>query len=110
MYSLSYFNKYILYKKRHDICKFEIRQTDTEALRCELRQLENSMAEIKSVIDDYAPNNNNTHNFANERLFLRCRYINGMTMEETAEIMEISRNTVYRIKKKIDGQLIRNLS
>ena len=112
MYSFSYFNKYILYKKRRDICQFEITQAgdNTSELRHELRQLENSMSEIKSVIDDYAPNRNDENNFADERLFLRCRYIDGLTMEKTAEMMSISRNTVYRIKKKIEVQLIRRLS
>lgn len=36
-----------------------------------------------------------------ERLFLTYHYMRGMTMEETAEEMKISRDTVYRIRRRI---------
>ncbi len=36
-----------------------------------------------------------------ERLFLTYHYIRCMTMEETAEEMRISRDTVYRIRRRI---------
>lgn len=36
-----------------------------------------------------------------ERLFLTYHYFRGMTMEETAEEMGISRDTVYRIRRRI---------
>lgn len=36
-----------------------------------------------------------------ERLFLTYHYLRGMTMEATAEEMRISRDTVYRIRRRI---------
>lgn len=38
---------------------------------------------------------------ADERLFLACHYIKGLTMEETAAEMHVSRDTVYRIRRRI---------
>lgn len=39
--------------------------------------------------------------FADERLFLAYRYLYGLTMEATAIEMGISRDTVYRIRRRI---------
>lgn len=39
--------------------------------------------------------------FADERLFLAYRYLYGLTMEATASEMGISRDTVYRIRRRI---------
>lgn len=39
--------------------------------------------------------------FADERLFLAYRYVYGLTMEATALEMGISRDTVYRIRRRI---------
>ena len=39
--------------------------------------------------------------FADERLFLAYRYLYGLTMEATALEMGISRDTVYRIRRRI---------
>ena len=38
---------------------------------------------------------------ADEKLFLSYRYIYGMTMMETAHAMSVSRDTVYRIRRRI---------
>ena len=38
---------------------------------------------------------------ADEKLFLSYRYIYGMTMMETAYAMSVSRDTVYRIRRRI---------
>ena len=38
---------------------------------------------------------------AEERLFLACHYINGFSMESTASAMNVSRDTIYRIRRRI---------
>jgi|GEM_PF-2631142 hypothetical protein len=115
MYDLDYFKKYLFYKTHRGICEFELRQAEqsgnnfmTAPIREEIRRIDYIMAEIKSVIDDYKPAAGD--NFADERLYLRCRYIDGVTMEKTAELLNVSRNTAYRIKNKVEGQLLRKLS
>lgn len=39
--------------------------------------------------------------YADERLFLAYRYVYGLTMEATAIEMNVSRDTVYRIRRRI---------
>lgn len=36
-----------------------------------------------------------------ERLFLECRYIQGMTVEKAAEAMCVSRDTAFRIRRRL---------
>ena len=115
MYDPDYFKKYAVYKKRRGICEFELKQAErrgnyflTPQIKEEIRRLDNIMAEIQSVIDDYTPAEG--ENYMEERLYLRCRYLDGMTMEQIAELLHVSRNTAYRIKNKIEGQLLRKLS
>lgn len=110
MYDLKYFEKYITCKKKLNICEYELRQAEKErrknivdSLENEIKQLESHMSEIKATIDSYNPDDYNE--YTDEKLFLRCRYIDGLTMEQTAEIMHVSRNTAYRIKRKINEQL-----
>jgi DNA-directed RNA polymerase specialized sigma subunit len=38
---------------------------------------------------------------SNIKLFLHFRYIRGLTMEATAEAMEVSRRTAFRISKSV---------
>ena len=38
---------------------------------------------------------------SDERLFLTYRYLHDLTMEQTAEAMNVSRDTVYRIRRRI---------
>lgn len=38
---------------------------------------------------------------SDERLFLTYRYLHDLTMEQTAEAMHVSRDTVYRIRRRI---------
>lgn len=110
MYNLNYFEKYITCKKTLNICEYELRQAEKErrnniieSLVCEIDELKSQMSEIKAVIDNYNPND--YKDFTDERLFLRCRYVDGLTMEQIAEVMHVSRNTAYRIKRKINEQL-----
>lgn len=113
MYDLNYFKKYALYKKRLDVCEFELiqdkRNNNVNAIQSvtnEICMIKNKMAQIKLNIEHYATDQGKDElNNMEERLFLRCRYVDGMTMEQTAEMLNVSRNTVYRIKNKIEGQL-----
>jgi len=43
--------------------------------------------------------------YENVRNYLRCRYIASMTIEQTAEIMGFSRDTMYRFKRKLERDL-----
>jgi hypothetical protein len=71
-----------------------------------------AMDEIEREADDYASQSgtemfycDGTVNFAYERMFLKYRYIYGYTAEKTAEVMNVSRDTVYRIKRRIETQI-----
>lgn len=110
MYSFDYFEKYMMYKKRYALCEFELKKAIcagnkilAQKIEEEISEIFAQMTEIKKIIDNYQPGEHK--NYMLERLFLRCRYVDGMTMEQTAELMDISRNTVYRIKKKIEQQM-----
>lgn len=102
---IQYFTNYIYYKKSlpvyaHELktLLYENRTEEAERLKSKIRLTENSMKEIEALIENYNAG-------ANERLFLRCRYIDGLTMEKTAEIMNVSRDTVFRLKKRINRQI-----
>lgn len=51
--------------------------------------------------DTLAPHPRTRASARAERLFVRLRYIQGMTIEETCEKMNISRETAYRINRRI---------
>lgn len=69
-----------------------------------ITELEISLGDTEKELDSYvadAPTPREAAKRADEKLFLTYRYIHDMTMEETAEEMCVSRDTVYRIRRRI---------
>lgn len=68
-----------------------------------LRQLD----EIEDAIRHYLPKergyrtSRDRFKLADEQLYLDCRYLQDMTIEETADAMAVSRDTAYRIRRRI---------
>lgn len=65
------------------------------------------LAEIEDAIRHYIPekpafrSSRARYRLADEQMYLDCRYLQGMTIEETADAMAISRDTAYRIRRRI---------
>jgi len=89
--NIEYFKNYLILKKKLNLLEHEIK---TDENREEIDRIKKSMEEIKSAL-----NKNNS----DEHLFIRCRYINGYTMEKTAEALHVSRDTAYRISRRVKG-------
>ncbi len=69
-----------------------------------ISELELSLGDTEKELDSYvaaASTPREAAKRADEKLFLTYRYIHDMTMEETAEEMCVSRDTVYRIRRRI---------
>ena len=69
-----------------------------------ISELEISLEDTESQLDSYVASASTPREAAkraDEKLFLTYRYIHNMTMEETAEEMCVSRDTVYRIRRRI---------
>lgn len=69
-----------------------------------IEQLENKLLFIEGLLDSYDNSPESPREAvrrSQERLFLTYHYLRGMTMEESAEEMGISRDTVYRIRRRI---------
>lgn len=109
--SLSYFEKYRSLKKLCEIKSEKIKSLDPddgfeEAMRLkeEIQSHKKEMEEIKHAIDTYVPPDVSPRvavQMNDERIFLECRYIHGLTMEKTADAMCVSRDTAYRIRRRI---------
>ena len=69
-----------------------------------ISELEASMKTTESELDEYvrsASTPREAAKRADEKLFLTYRYVHGMTMERAAEEMCVSRDTIYRIRRRI---------
>ncbi len=69
-----------------------------------ISELEISLDDTENELDTYVASASTPREAAkraDEKLFLTYRYIHNMTMEETAEEMCVSRDTVYRIRRRI---------
>ena len=126
----SYFRKEILSVMSNWLCKFEKYRSDKMLLdtrksqlkvllddygyaRSDSRvtpvldaiaELEISLGDTEKELDCYVANASTPREAAkraDEKLFLTYRYVHNMTMEETAEEMCVSRDTVYRIRRRI---------
>lgn len=76
-------------------------------LQGSIRELETKLSEALVFLDqmvEKAPSAKEACRLSDERLFLTYRYLHDMTMEQTAEAMHVSRDTVYRIRRRIIGR------
>ncbi len=76
---------------------------EEDARRAE--ELRAEMERIRAAIARRTPPPNSPrkdcYRLQDEQIFLRCRYLEGMTMERVAEEMFVSRDTVYRIRRRL---------
>ena len=66
--------------------------------------LEESVEAAEGALRRYIPKDARIREipkYAEEKMFLTFRYIYGMTMQQTAAAMNVSRDTVYRIRRRI---------
>jgi len=109
MQSINYFQGYKVLRKRSELKKLELKLLGSDNPRSskaqqEISDCEGKMKEIENAIESYVPDGVTTREFnrlSDERMFLECRYLMGLTMEQTAEAMYISRDTAYRIRRRI---------
>lgn len=106
---ISLFEKYkidrrLLYSYRCELDTLPGDSTRRLPLSQTIEQLEKKLRLIEGMLDRYDTEPVTPREAvqrSQERLFLTYRYIRGMTMEETADEMRISRDTVYRIRRRI---------
>ncbi len=105
-----YFEYYKVYERICRILQSELQDPCLDDARrqqilTELELLKLSMQSICTAIQGYTPKfpppKYSLLKQADDRAFLHCRYILGLTMEQTAEQMHISRDTAYRIRRRI---------
>jgi len=73
-------------------------------LRQKIGEYEATLKDIEHLCEEYSPRDVKPykgHDFGLERLCLHCCYILGVGYERAAEIMDVSRATVYRVMKYI---------
>lgn len=109
---ICYFEKYNSDRKLLDAIELEIfrleRQGNDQERLHKLRQsaetLQAGILRVEELLDGYvaaAKTPKEAALRAQEQLFLCLRYQQEMTMEQTAEAMDVSRDTAYRIRKRI---------
>ena len=105
---ISYLEKYRCDRVLLDIHIKEIDSSvnlsDRERLLKAATVLEQSVKEAETKLDHYISEDADPREvlrLADEKLFLSYRYICGMTMIETAYAMCVSKDTVYRIRRRV---------
>lgn len=80
---------------------------ESSALAIDVASITHRVKEAEDKLDRYIPDDAPPHEIcrlADEKLFLSLRYICGMTMIEAAYAMCVSRDTVYRIRRRVLGR------
>ena len=106
---ISLFEKYRIDRRLYDLYRHEyagLSQSSPrkEALEADLDYLERSIYRAELLLSHYdsiVSSPKDALQQAEERLFLACHYIKGLSMESTAAAMHISRDTAYRIRRRI---------
>ncbi|MGM9681169.1 MAG: sigma factor-like helix-turn-helix DNA-binding protein [Eubacteriales bacterium] len=109
---ICYFEKYNSDRKLLDAIELEIFRLERQGSKSErlskLRRTAESLRacilRVEELLDGYvsaAKTPKEASLRAQEQLFLCLRYQQEMTMEQTAEAMDVSRDTAYRIRKRI---------
>ena len=86
-------------KASHDFDRMKV-------LLVEIFEIESRMSEIRialaSFTEDYFSGSaREALRLDDERVFIECHFITGLSMEATAEAMNVSRDTVYRIARRL---------
>ena len=113
---ISYFEKYNSDRKLLDTINLEIDRIEHSALgtdrlpklRDAAQSLERSILRVEDLLDGYvaaATTPKEAAKRAQERLYLCLRYQQELSMEATAEAMDISRDTVYRVRILARGDI-----
>ncbi len=78
-------------------------QTKFDLTEEQIKDIRKRMKDIERTIDLHSSLSSHRHELrtSEEKLFLRYYYVLGLTIEKTAEAMDISRDTVYRIRKRL---------
>lgn len=84
--------------------ELSVSRSEQDRLRDTVQSLEKSVKEAEYKLDHYISEDadpREVQRLADEKLFLSYRYICGMTMIETAFAMCVSKDTVYRIRRRV---------
>ena len=109
---ISFFENYKFYKIRINAKRMELDMVDSNdaeiamQIMDDIAECQRKMIEIEHAIathKDHADRRDSKkrRELREEQLFLESRYIAGMTMEKTAEAMHVSRDTAYRIRRRL---------
>lgn len=109
---ISYFEKYNSDRKLLEAINLEIDRIEHSAagterlpkLRGAAQSLQQSTLRAEDLLEGYiaaASGPRDAAKRAQEQLYLCLRYQQELTMEATAEAMDISRDTAYRIRRRI---------
>lgn len=109
---LTYFEKYSSDRKL--LCAVEEEITKLERfgkesgrlmlLRATADDLRSSINDVERFLDNYVSSANDPREAgkrAQEKLFISLRYRQDMSIEATAEAMGVSRDTAYRVRRRI---------
>lgn len=108
MNTLAYYKQYRSLSDRASMLEGQLQffsddYNRSETLK-ELHRISNLKKEIESNLENYIPYAlppKHYYRALEEREFLFYRYIKGFTMLQVAELMCVSRDTVYRIQRRI---------
>ena len=110
MNTLKYYENYRELGKRIALLQGQLQffsgGSERADLRAELNACICTQKEIEENLERYIPYAlpcRSYYRALEEREFLFYRCIKGLTMEKTAEMMCVSRDTVYRIRRRIAG-------
>ncbi len=107
MNTLDYYKQYPLLCERISMLQGQLQfysGSNRALLTRELKQCLESQKEIKDCLEHYIPYPLPTRAYCKaleEQEFLFYRFIKGLTMCKTADLMHVSRDTVYRIQRRI---------
>lgn len=104
--------RYAPMRIRAGVLRRELKETAAgdvrrERIERELEQLNVSLENIELECSRFVPCGapRDESYFESLRTYLRCRYIDSMTLEQTAELMCLSRDSIYRFKRKTERLL-----
>lgn len=82
-------------------------EEDVETLHAQVDALRDKLRAFNLELESYVPADcppGIRRRMLQEREFIKYYYVMGFTMDKTAECMDLSRDTVYRIRTRITGR------